>query len=188
MNGFQFCHTKTKIMHFCDMPGLRAPPDIHVNQQVIPYETSAKFLGVIFDEKLSFKEHIGLLKGKCLKGLNRLKSLAGRDCGAVQGMLLRLYRALMRSRLDYASIVYGAAQGNVAEIDRIQNDALRIASSVFKSSPTASIYVIANEKLLKLRRELLTLKYFCKTKAHLQNAAYPVTVRAEQKLLYQHKQ
>ena len=64
-------------------------------------------------------------------------------------MLLHLYLALIRSSLDYASIVYRVAQGNVTEVDRIQKEALRIASGVFKSTPTASIYVIANEKLLK---------------------------------------
>ena len=79
LKGFRFSHTKTKIVYFCNMPGIRASSDIYINQPVIPYETSAKFLGVIFDEKLSFKEHIGLLKGKCLKGMNLLKSLAGRD-------------------------------------------------------------------------------------------------------------
>jgi hypothetical protein len=51
---------------------------------LIPVNDELKFLGVIFDKKLSFKTAANLKK-KCLKALN------------VINMVLSLYRALIRS-------------------------------------------------------------------------------------------
>ena len=64
------------------------------------------FLGIIFDRKLSFIPHIKYLKAKCLKALNLLKVLSHTNWGADRTVLLQLYRSLIRSKLDYGSIVY----------------------------------------------------------------------------------
>jgi hypothetical protein len=60
-----------------------------------------KFLGVIFDSKLSFLPHIKYLKANCQNSLNVLKIISHSDWGADKTTLLRLYRSLARSKLDY---------------------------------------------------------------------------------------
>ena len=45
-------------------------------------EEDFKFLGVLFDRKLSFIPHIKYLKAKCLNTLNLLKVLSHTDWGA----------------------------------------------------------------------------------------------------------
>ena len=66
-----------------------------------------KYLGLIFDSKLSFIPHIKTLKTKCLKTLNILKVVVSNThWEADRTMLLHLYRALVRSKLDYGSIIY----------------------------------------------------------------------------------
>ena len=42
----------------------------------------AKFLGIIFDKKLTFVPHIKYVKAKCLKALNLIKVVANTDWGA----------------------------------------------------------------------------------------------------------
>ena len=76
----------------------------------IPVVTEAKFLGVTFDSKLSFKAHIGNVKRKCLKAMKLLRVVAHTDWGADSTTLLRLYRSLVRSKSDYGCIVYGSAR------------------------------------------------------------------------------
>jgi hypothetical protein len=42
-------------------------PCLKINSSEIPVVNETKFLGLIFDRKLSFKPHIAYLKKKCLK-------------------------------------------------------------------------------------------------------------------------
>ena len=48
----------------------------------IPVVQEYKYLGLIFDKKLSFIPHIKYLKTKCLKSLNILKVLSHTTLGA----------------------------------------------------------------------------------------------------------
>ena len=47
-----------------------------------------KFLGVIFDKKLTFIPHIKKLKAKCQKALNLLRVAAHTDVGADRKILI----------------------------------------------------------------------------------------------------
>ena len=85
-------------------------PELYLYGSLIPIVNEAKFLGVIFDRKLSFIPHIKYLKAKCLKALNLLKVLSHTSWGADRTILLHLYRSLIRSKLDYGAIVYGSAR------------------------------------------------------------------------------
>ena len=59
-----------------------------------------KFLGLIFYRKLDFKAHVKYLKEKCRKALNILRVVGHNDWGADKSTLLKLYRTLVRSKLD----------------------------------------------------------------------------------------
>ena len=48
---------------------------LHLYGSPIPVVEESKFLGILFDRKLSFIPHIKYLKAKCLKALNLLKVL-----------------------------------------------------------------------------------------------------------------
>ena len=77
---------------------------------------------MIFDNKLTFLPHIHYLKEKCVKALNLLHVVAHTSWGADQHTLLHLYRSLVRSKLDYGSVVYGSARESYLRIlDPIQN-------------------------------------------------------------------
>jgi hypothetical protein len=83
-------------------------PEVSWLQQIynseIPVVNETKFLGLIFDSKLSFKLHIAYLK-KCLKAMNLLRVVANTGWGADSTTLLCLYRSIIRSKLDYGCIV-----------------------------------------------------------------------------------
>ena len=55
----------------------------------------SKFLGLIFDSKLSFLPHLRYLKKKCMKAVNLLRVLANTLWGTDQSTLLHLYKALI---------------------------------------------------------------------------------------------
>ena len=72
-NGFKFTKTKTQCVRFCQLKGLHPDPVLNMYGSPIPVVEEAKFLGFLFDKKLSFIPHIKALKGKCLKALDVLK-------------------------------------------------------------------------------------------------------------------
>ena len=73
----------------------------------------AKFLRLIFDTKLTFKNHVQHLKSSCQKALHILRVVAHADWGADRIVLLHLYRALVRSKLDCGCVVYGSARQSI---------------------------------------------------------------------------
>ncbi|GFU00078.1 RNA-directed DNA polymerase from mobile element jockey [Trichonephila clavipes] len=75
--------------------------------------------------------------------------------GADRTSLLRLYRALIRSKLDYGSVVYSSACKSLLKIlDPVHHQALRLCLRAFRTSPVESLYAEAYEPPLDLRRNL----------------------------------
>ena len=67
---------------------------------------------------------------------------------------------MIRSKLDYGSNVYGSARKSyLAMLDLIHHQGLRLALGAFRTSPTANLYVEADEPSLNTRREKLFLQY-----------------------------
>ena len=162
-NGFEFSKTKTQCMHFCQLRGLHNDPVLKLDGVEIPVVDQYKFLGVIFDKKLSFIPHIHYLKAKCHKALQLLRVVAHMDWGADKSTLLKLYRSLVRSKLDYGCFIYGSARKSYLRcLDSIHHLGLRLALGALRTSPVESLYVEANEAPLSLRREKLALQYYSK--------------------------
>ena len=63
-------------MHFCRLRSAHPKPELTLNGTLIPVVEQTKFLGVIFDNKLTFLPHIRYLKEKCVIALNLLRVVA----------------------------------------------------------------------------------------------------------------
>ena len=155
----------------------------------IPVVDQYKFLGIIFDRKLSFIPHIYYLKAKCQKALQLLRIVAHTDWGADKLTLLRLYRSLVRSKLDYGCFIYGSARKSYLRcLDSIHHLGLRLALGALRTSPVESLYVEANEAPLSLRRERLALQYYTKLQSCPSNPAFECTIGPKYKELFARKE
>ena len=105
-NGFKFSPPKCKAMHFHTLPGLHLSPAIMLNNHSIEHCNEVKFLGLIWDTKLTSRAHIIMLKEKCIRTLNILKSVTTQKWGGDQLMVMRILRSITRSILDYGAVVY----------------------------------------------------------------------------------
>ena len=142
----------------------------------------------MFDNKLSFIPHIKALKAKCLKALDILKVLSSSDWGGDRTVLLNLYRSLIRSKLDYGSIVYGSARKSyLKSLDTIHHQGLRLALGAFRTSPVESLYAESNEPSLYIRREKLSLQYVTKLAANPRNSAYDCVFNPKYERFYNNK-
>ena len=141
-----------------------------LENNILPYEKTVKFLGMTLDEKLTWSNHIESLKLKVKKSLNILKVVSGFDWGADKKTLLKLYNSICKSKLDYGCEVYSSAcKSKLRELDVVHNMGLRICTGAFKTSPIESIYVDSHELPLDLRREELGLRYTTRLKSSHDN-------------------
>jgi ribonuclease HI len=187
-NGFRFSKSKTVCIHFCNKRNLHPDPILLLNGQTIPVVDKTKFLGIYFDRKLNFKDHIQYLRDKCLKALNILKIVSRLDWGADRKVLLRLYRALIRSRLDYSAPIYGSARPSyLKRLEPIQNQGLRLCLGAYRTSPSTSLHVEADESPLDIRRKLLSLHFILRVYANPDNPVYDNILTNEYETLYTSK-
>ncbi|GFO37332.1 RNA-directed DNA polymerase from mobile element jockey [Plakobranchus ocellatus] len=148
---FKFSVSKTTCVHL-NRQRIYIKPALYLDGQPIQVNGEAKFLGVVFDSKLSFNNYVKYLKKKCLKVLNLLRVVGHKDWGADRATLLKLYRTLVRSKLDYGSVVYGSAEKHVLrDLDPINHQGLRIALGAFRTSSIKSLYAEAGEPSLEHR-------------------------------------
>ncbi len=61
-NGFKFSKSKTVSMHFCHHRKPHPDPELYLENTKIPLVEQTRFLGLIFDQKLSFIPHLKYLK------------------------------------------------------------------------------------------------------------------------------
>ena len=163
-HGFKFSAAKTTSIIFHRRRRLVPPPQVFLADQPIPSRSCIKYLGMTYDEKLTWKAHINKLKQDCSKHLNLLKCLSHTDWGSDCTTMLRLYRSIIRSKLDYGCFAYATAKSNVLELlDPIHNAAIRLCLGAFRSSPISSLLAESGEPPLSYRRHQLLLQFFART-------------------------
>ncbi|KAF2348964.1 Ribonuclease H domain [Trinorchestia longiramus] len=154
--------TKTKTMGFTNKRVTPLP--IFLDRQPLSFEQKYKYLGVMLDAShLRWEPQINYLKQTSIPILNILQSISHRNWGADREILLKLYKTLVRSRLDYAALLYGtAAPSNLSKLNRIQNQCLRIATGCRKTTPITSLQIEADIPPLALHREEIACRYYCR--------------------------
>ncbi|GFU59079.1 putative RNA-directed DNA polymerase from transposon X-element [Trichonephila clavipes] len=79
-NGHSISASKSCCVHFCRKRRIHPDPEIRIRDIQIPVVPDVRFLGVIFDRRLTFLPHILHLRKKCEKSLNLLKVLSNTSC------------------------------------------------------------------------------------------------------------
>ena len=139
--------SKTNYIIFNKQPNKTCPLDLHlvINNTSIQRVKSCKYLGIIFDEKLNWADHISQLKLQLTRASGmfcKLRKYVPKET------LYLLYFSLIYSRLQYGILTWGTASKSIMHgIEISVNRILRIITR-------SSIYTPVNN----LFRELNTLK------------------------------
>ena len=167
--NLKFSTTKSEVVHFWrDIKGgaNRDYTTLTLYGRDIPKKENTKFLGMILDRKLSWKPHIMSLKGETMRSLNVLRTISRINFGPDRKTLLQLYWAVCRSKLEYGSQLYSSAGSTVLkELDPVQNEALRICTGAFRSSPVTFLQVEAGVPPLSLQRDEQCLRYLLRVES-----------------------
>ena len=136
-HGFTLSEDKTVAVNF-NRKRSHAEPNLTLNGRMIVVRDSAIFLGMAFDERLTWKSHIRNLKTMCQE--------IGHYTMCIRHRLGRLFRAIVRSKLYHEAIVYASANDKLlSSLDPVHIRAIRLCSGAFRSSPVQSLYAESGE-------------------------------------------
>lgn len=103
--------------------------------------TNIKYLGIIIDENLSWKQHINVLSEKLRKSIYIFSKL--RHLGDTN-FLISIYKALCQSILRYCNVVWGgAAKTALLTLERAQRILLKVMLFKPRDFPTSTLYNIS---------------------------------------------
>lgn len=131
--------------------------------ETIPINTRPKFLGITFDSKLNFNKHFDEIVKSCEKRLNIIKILSCKSWKLQPRTLLNIYKSLIRSVIEYSSIIYPLiSSSTLKRLEIIQNKAIRLSYKTGWRDSSAVLVNLANIQELKDRFDELNAKYLTK--------------------------
>ena len=161
--GLDFAPHKCELVHFNNKKILPGETEIEINNHAIKSSSTVRFLGLIFDYKLSFVPHINMLKQKCNKRMNIIKFLCGVKWGSAPKTLNILYKSFVRSVIDYGSFIcYPKTQHHIEALEKIQFAGLRIVMGYRISTPTNIILSESKAPSILERTKFLCKCYLAK--------------------------
>ena len=171
--GFTFSPEKTSSLHICHKHLCsKTSANLTLNGSNIKSVESYKHLGVTFDSSLSWRPHIKELRIKCSKVLGLMKHLSHKTWGADRTTLLRLYTSLLKPKIEYGCEAYASAKLYLLKgVDTIQNQAIRIGTGAYRSSPIPSLCAESGIPPLSYARDQKTLNYLMRIKS---NVSHPM--------------
>ncbi len=142
---------------------------LQFGNQLIKFDPYPKFLGVILDPGLTFKQHIQYIKQRTESRLNMLRSIRGRNWGASEKLLMISYKVFIRSLIDYCPFIpLVVSKSNLMDIEIIQRKALRIILRKPSHTLIVELYEASKLEEVLIRSFELTDKYLCKAFCHNQ--------------------
>ena len=164
--GLQINTAKTKAMawnHSQKFPEFQ----FQVYNAPIEWVRTFKYLGVTFDDTLSFREHVDDVVNRATKRINILKHMASSPYGATQKKLLQYFKSCIRPILEYGSVVLCVAcPSALNRLESVQNTALKIALRLPKHAKSDMVRIEAGCPSLNDRLDSLAVVAYTKFKAN----------------------
>lgn len=109
---------------------------LNIDGYSIPWNNSAKYLGLILDRKLLWTEHIAQAHLKAMKAFSALSPILNRRSHLSSSTKLAIYKTLIRPCITYGCPVWSnTCKTNYQKLQVIQNRALKIAfNTPFKTN------------------------------------------------------
>jgi ribonuclease HI len=143
-SAIEFDLAKTELIHFtiakdAKTTSLRLP-----NQEVIEPKEVVRWLGVWFDQGLTFKQHVAIRTSQARSAFYRMTRLANSERGLSPFALRQLYLACVTSIADYASPIWWKGQAQFKRpLQALHNLGLRKILGVFRTAPIVPMEVEA---------------------------------------------
>ena len=126
----------------------------------LPCCSGIKYLSVILDRRLTWASHVHMIADRAIRSINVIRISSRVSWGVTPSMLLFAYRGLVRSTLEWGSLLFSSACGGTLRLlDRAQYMALRAVLGCMQSTPVSIHFSESGEPPLGLRRNLLNYRF-----------------------------
>ena len=132
---------------------------------IVYQATSQKHLGIILHNRLSFKEHLGLVFSKTNRTISLLRKL---QCLISRSALLTIYRTFFRPHFDYGDIIYEKAYNSSfhQKIESVQHNTCLAIAGAIRGTSKEKLYDELGLESLQIRRWFRKLCYFYRSYKH----------------------
>ena len=143
-SGLAFSNIKTVVVLFSHKrANTERARKLVMGGEQIPFSHSAKYLGILFDSRLNFREQVEQKCKKAIRLLMACRNALGRNWGLSVQKLKWMYDAIIRPMVCYGSIVWANRISPTNRfLMRVQRLALLMMGSFLKSTPTAGLEII----------------------------------------------
>ncbi|WP_419631026.1 reverse transcriptase domain-containing protein, partial [Thiolapillus sp.] len=142
--------SKTKEMCIDFRKNQRCPKPVYIKGEAVERVETYKYLGVVFDSKLNWKENINSVLKKVNTRMYCLRKL--RSFGVNSGMLVTFYNAVICSIIVYGSVCWG---GNISKFDRGRLEKIVKKAGHVVGMPLDSFKTLYEKRLLKKLMQIL---------------------------------
>ena len=120
---------KTKVIIFSkSRSAIRVEPVLSLYGDILSYYPQIKFLGITFDNRMTFTKHFEQILEHCNKKFHRLKILVNKRWGPSSATILQIYKQCVRPIFEYVIVsTITLLETVITKIQRIQNSFIRLA-------------------------------------------------------------
>ena len=150
-HGAQFETSKYVLVHFTRNRRQATKASVTVNKVTIKPSSEAKYLGVIFDQKLLYKAQLQHVTKKGTSAAMALARITKDSWGAPYKYARQLFNAVIAARTDYAASIWHrprsegktAATAQIRSLTTVQRLAMKTITGCYRTTPTAAMEVEA---------------------------------------------
>jgi hypothetical protein len=136
------------------------------------YITSEKVVALYFKADLKWNHQVEVIRHRCIKPMAVISYIQTTWMGADPTILLRLYTALIRSRIEYGGFLFHSlTKGQMDLPEKIQCNYIRLALGYMRTTPINVTLAEAKIPPITLRLKFLGSNYVTRT---LINPDHPV--------------
>lgn len=170
-NGLTFNPSKTQIMmvtkrHRCSKPILK------MGTQVLKYSSEIKYLGIVFNDHLTWHNHIKAKVRKANKILQMVRTLVGHQWGLDPEKVHWIYQAIVKPTITYGCLVWAhtLTKDQCQALQSIQRRVLLAITHAMRSTPTKGMEAILGLPPLDLFIQEEATKAICRLRENLRDS------------------
>ncbi len=173
-NIIQLNLAKTELLVFPATPTLQHDFTIQLGSSTITQTALVRNLGVIFDDQLTFKEHIVKTARSCRFALHNIRKIRP---FLTEHAAQLLVQALVISRLDYCNaLLAGLPSNTIKPLQMIQNAAARLVFNDPKRAHVTPLFVSLHWLPVAARIQFKTLMLAYRTTTRVSTHLLPLTI------------
>ena len=174
--------TKEMVIHFGKTLNCEDVSSLTFSNSIIERVTSFKLLGVIFNNKLTWSDHVSYIISKCSKRIFCIIQLV--RSGVRESDAVTVYCSIIRSVLEYACAVWhpGLTKSQSLDIERVQKRCLKI---IYPKLNYNEALRLSGLDRLSCRREVIVRNLFnqIKNSNHILNNLLPKRLKSNSDIL-----